>query len=370
MLSESNSIRATARMAGVSVNAVLRLFAAAARFSSEYQDQRLRCLNCRRIQLDEIWGFVYAKQKNVSRAKAAPPQAGDVWTWVALCPDSKLVASWRVGDRSQETATEFVQDLEGRLAHRIQLTSDGYHAYINAVGEAFGDEVDYAMLAKIYAPSEVDQRKLVISGSPDPDHISTSLVERQNLTMRMSMRRFTRRINGFSKKMLNHAYSVALRFMHYNFIRVHGSLDGLTPAQAAGVADRPYTLSWFVDRVEQTQPKPNRPKAYRPRKKPLNSHRIQEDMIYIIIPIDDDRTTDADRALIREKIGAVTGEVFSEYAPQFYAAQYEGSAKDLSEELGFEKEPEHPRMVVVESSAEHIFGYASNRFWKWMAGHE
>ena len=267
MLAEGDSIRATARMAGVSVNAVLRLFAAAARFSSEYQDQKLRCLASKRIQLDEIWGFVYAKQKNVARAQAAPPQAGDVWTWVAIDPDSKLVSSWRVGDRTQETATEFVQDLEGRLAGRIQLTSDGYHAYINAVSEAFGSDVDYAMLAKIYTPAEVDQRKIVLAGDPDPDHISTSLVERQNLTMRMSIRRFTRRTNGFSKKLLNHAYSVALHFMYYNFIRPHASLDGLTPAQAAGVADRPYTMGWFVERVEQAAPKPNRPKAYRPRQR-------------------------------------------------------------------------------------------------------
>lgn len=267
MLAEGNSIRATARMAGVSVNAVLRLFAAAARFSSEYQDQKLRHLTSKRIQLDEIWGFVYAKQKNVARAKAAPPQAGDVWTWVAIDPDNKLVVSWRVGDRTQETATEFVQDLEGRLANRIQLTSDGYHAYINAVGEAFGEDVDYAMLAKIYTPAEVSQRKIVLAGDPDPDHISTSLVERQNLTMRMSIRRFTRRTNGFSKKLLNHAYSVALHFMYYNFIRVHASLDGLTPTQAAGVADRPYTMGWFVERVEQASPKPNRPRAYKPRQR-------------------------------------------------------------------------------------------------------
>ena len=267
MLAEGNSIRATARMAGVSVNAVLRLFAAAARFSSEYQDQKLRHLTSKRIQLDEIWGFVYAKQKNVAQAKAAPPQAGDVWTWVAIDPDSKLVASWRVGDRTQETAAEFVQDLEGRLANRIQLTSDGYHAYINAVSSAFGEDVDYAMLAKIYSAAEVDQRKIVLAGDPDPDHISTSLVERQNLTMRMSIRRFTRRTNGFSKKLLNHAYSVALHFMYYNFIRVHSSLDGLPPAQAAGVADRPYTMGWFVERVEQASPKPNRPRAYRPRQR-------------------------------------------------------------------------------------------------------
>ena len=267
MLAEGNSIRATARMAGVSVNAVLRLFAAAARFSSEYQDQKLRHLTSKRIQLDEIWGFVYAKQKNVAQAQAAPPQAGDVWTWVAIDPDSKLVASWRVGDRTQETAAEFVQDLEGRLANRIQLTSDGYHAYINAVSSAFGEDVDYAMLAKIYSAAEVDQRKIVLAGDPDPDHISTSLVERQNLTMRMSIRRFTRRTNGFSKKLLNHAYSVALHFMYYNFIRVHSSLDGLTPAQAAGVADRPYTMGWFVERVEQASPKPNRPRAYRPRQR-------------------------------------------------------------------------------------------------------
>lgn len=266
-LVEGMGIRATARTADVSKLTVARLLKAAGQTCATYQDQALRDLSCTRIEVDEIWSFVYAKEKNVERAKKAPRGAGDVWTWVATCPETKLVPSWRIGDRTLDTAATFMKDLQSRLAHRVQLTSDGHKAYLEAVEEAFGCDVDYAMLQKIYAADELELKAERIMGEPDVDLISTSIVERQNLTMRMSIRRFTRRTNAFSKKIENHAYAVALHFMHYNFCRIHMSLD-VTPAMAAGVTPKLYDLDWVAGLIETDAPKPRRPKTYQPRKKP------------------------------------------------------------------------------------------------------
>jgi len=259
LLCEGNSLRATSRVADVAYNSVAKLFVDAARACLDYQDRTLRNLKCRRVQLDEIWSFVYAKQKNVSRAKAAPIDAGDVWTWVAIDAETKLVPSWRIGDRSSETAIAFVDDLAKRLANRVQITSDRHKPYLEAIEGAFGGDVDYGMLIKIYGPAPEGQRlyspaeciakKERIEGNLDPKHISTSYVERQNLTVRMQMRRFTRLTNAFSKKVENHALSVALHYMHYNFCRIHKSLR-VTPAMAAGVTDRLRSVADIVAVLE------------------------------------------------------------------------------------------------------------------------
>ena len=261
-LVEGMSLRATARTADVSKNTVVKLLVDAGKACSEYQSRVLRDLPCRRIEVDEIWSFVYAKEKNVPRAKNAPPEAGDVWTWTAICADTKLVPSWRIGDRSSATAIEFLDDLRARLANRVQLTSDGHRAYLDAVEGAFGGDVDFAMLIKLYggvqgkdsgtrySPAQCTGiRRNVISGDPDPELVSTSYVERQNLTMRMSMRRFTRLTNAFSKKVENHGYAVALHFMYYNFCRIHRTLR-VTPALEAGVTDRLWEISDIVKLVE------------------------------------------------------------------------------------------------------------------------
>ena len=261
LLCEGSSLRATNRLADVAYNSVAKLFVDAVRACLDYQDRTLRNLKCRRVQLDEIWSFVYAKQKNVSRAKAAPIDAGDVWTWVAIDAETKLVPSWRIGDRSSETAIAFVDDLAKRLATRIQVTSDGHKAYLEAIEGAFGGDVDYGMLIKVYGPAPEGHRRYSpaecigahkerIEGNPDPKHISTSYVERQNLTMRMQMRRFTRLTNAFSKKIENHALSVALHYMHYNFCRIHKSLR-VTPAMAAGVTNRLWSIADIVNILEQ-----------------------------------------------------------------------------------------------------------------------
>ena len=269
LLVEGNSIRATARIAQVSKNTVNKLLIDAGKACEVYQSKALRDLPCKRIQVDEIWSFIYAKEKHVARAKAAPPEAGDVWTWTAMCADTKLIASWRVGDRSGATAIDLMDDLRPRLAHRVQLTTDGHKAYLEAVEGAFGGDVDYAQLIKLYgqldagkeaarrySPAECKGiKKRRIEGRPDPDHISTSYVERQNLTMRMSIRRFTRLTNAFSKKIENHAYSVALHFMYYNFCRVHSS-PRVTPAMAAGVTNRLWDVEDIVGLVEEAEPKP------------------------------------------------------------------------------------------------------------------
>ena len=276
-LVEGMSVRATARTADVSKNTVARLLTLVGKVCWEYQAEALHELPCTRIQVDEIWSFIYAKEKNVPRAKSAPPEAGDVWTWTAMCADTKLVPSWVIGDRSGETAMEFMDDLRPRLANRVQLTSDGHKAYLEAVEGAFGGDVDYAQLVKLYGSQEgkgdekryspakcTGIRKTKIEGSPDPADISTSYVERQNLTMRMSMRRFTRLTNAFSKKIENHAHAVALHFMYYNFCRIHSTLK-ITPAMAAGVTTRLWEIGDIVDLIEAVEPKPGPRGPYRKR---------------------------------------------------------------------------------------------------------
>ncbi|MGD9866720.1 MAG: IS1 family transposase [Hyphomicrobiales bacterium] len=262
MLCEGNSIRAVVRMTGASKNTVVKLMTDAGKACAWYHDARVRDLAAKRIQVDEIWSFTYAKQKNVARAKAAPEGAGDTWTWTAIDADSKLMVSWLVGGRDSEYAIAFMDDLRSRLANRVQLTSDGHAAYLEAVEGAFGGDIDYAMLVKLYgaapesakgrySPAEcVGARKTRIEGNPDPRHVSTSYAERQNLNMRMHMRRFTRLTNAFSKKVENHTHAVALFSTYYNFVRIHKTLR-MTPAMAAGVSDRLWEIGDLVAVLEE-----------------------------------------------------------------------------------------------------------------------
>lgn len=253
LLCEGMAIRAITRVTGASKNTIAKLLADAGRACAEYQDKALRDLPCKRVQLDEIWSFVYAKNDNVKHAKAAPKGAGDAWTWTALCADTKLLISTLVGGRDTEYALHFVDDLRGRLAERVQITSDGHRAYLQAMDTVFGEDADYAMLVKHYGSSPQSEvryspaictgaTKRRVSGDPDHKHVSTSFVERQNLTMRMHMRRFTRLTNGFSKKLENHAAAVSLHQMFYNFVRIHQTLK-VTPAMAAGVTDKLWEMS-------------------------------------------------------------------------------------------------------------------------------
>jgi IS1 family transposase len=270
MLVEGNSLRATSRMADVAYNSVLKLVSEAGRACSDYQDRVLRNLPCKHIQVDEIWAFCYTKQKNVERAKTPVDGAGDIWTWTAICADCKLVPSWLVGARDAEYVSAFMHDLKQRLRYRVQLTSDGHRVYLEAVETAFGADVDYAMLIKLYGtPPEAEMRyspseyivvqTQSIQGNPEYEHISTSYVERQNLTMRMAMRRFTRLTNGFSKKAENHAYAVALHYMYYNFGRIHKTLR-VTPAMEAGVSDHVWTMEEIAALMDANQmPKPRGP---------------------------------------------------------------------------------------------------------------
>lgn len=247
-LVEGNSIRSTVRITGAAKNTVTKLLVDVGKACSEYQNRVLVDLPCKRIECDEIWSFCYAKRKNVPEDKKGQFGYGDVWTWTAICADTKLAVSWIVGDRSAETGAVLMKDLAPRLKNRVQLTTDGHNAYLVAVEEGFGSEIDYAMLIKIYGKDVEGQRRYsppqiigtnsqTIQGHPDVAHVSTSYAERQNLTMRMSMRWFTRLTNAFSKKVENLAHSVSLHFMYYNFVRVHRSLR-VTPAMAAGVTDR------------------------------------------------------------------------------------------------------------------------------------
>jgi IS1 family transposase len=260
MMAEGISLRSITRLTSISRTTSLKLLADAGEAFSEYQDRVLVNLPCKRMQVDEAWAFCYAKQKNVAKAKAAPAGAGDIWTWIGLCADTKLVASWYVGARDSEAAIEFMSDLAPRLKSRVQLTSDGHRPYLEAVEGAFGGQIDYATLVKTYGPAPDGQRRYSppvctgvyrnrVEGNPDPKYVSTSFVERQNLNVRMGNRRMTRLTNGFSKKAQNHAHMMAIYFMHYNFVRIHQTLK-ITPAMAAGVTSKLWEMSDMVKVLE------------------------------------------------------------------------------------------------------------------------
>ena len=278
LLVEGMSMRAVSRATGVSINTVTKLLVDAGEACAEYHDRTVHAVNARRVQCGEIWSFCYAKSKNVPAAKAAPECAGDVWSWTALDADTKLILAYEVGDRSGATALEFMNDLWLRLANRVQLTTDGKSAYLEAVEGAVGADIDYAMLVKLYGPPAghaferrysqpecigIDIRR--VHGYPDPDHISTSYVERKNLTMRMGTRRFTRLTNGFSKKIEHHLHMLSLYFVHYNFVRIHKTLR-FTPAMAAGLTGTVHDMEWIVGLIDARAPTPNRPKIYRKRR--------------------------------------------------------------------------------------------------------
>src|SRR5205809_3887222 len=273
-LVEGNSIRSTGRMTDTSFNAVLQLVPKIGTVCAEFYDESMRNLTCRRLQADEIWQFCYAKDKNVPEAMRPKHSithpncedkslVGSVWTWIAIDADTKLVPSFHVGTRDAWCAFHFMQDLATRLTHRVQLTTDGHHAYLSAVGTAFGQDIDFAQLIKIYGASPEGEtryspakclgaRSEVRWGDPDPEHIATSYAERQNLTMRMGMRRFTRLTNAFSKKVENLEHALALHYVHYNFVRIHKTLR-CTPAMAAGVTDRLWTVRDIAALLEEPQ---------------------------------------------------------------------------------------------------------------------
>lgn len=252
LLCEGNSLRATSRLADVSINTVTKLLVDVGAACQAHHDATVRGLTSKRIQCDEIWSFTYAKQKNVPEEMRGQHGVGDTWTWTAIDADTKLAVSWLVGNRDAEYGRAFMQDVADRLANRVQLTTDGHSVYLDAVERAFGTDIDYAQLVKQYGPAPEGQRRYsppvcvgahkdALKGNPDQVHISTSYVERQNLTMRMHMRRFTRLTNAFSKKIENHAHAVALHFTFYNFVRIHKSLR-VTPAMQAGVTDHVWSL--------------------------------------------------------------------------------------------------------------------------------
>jgi IS1 family transposase len=261
MMAEGIALRAITRLTGISRTTLQKLLEDAGQAFSDYQDRVLVNLPCKRLQVDEAWSFCYAKQKNVATAKRAPEGAGDIWTWVGLDADTKLVASFYVGGRDSEAAMIFMDDLARRLANRVQLTSDGHRPYLEAVEGAFGCDIDYAQLIKIYGAAPEGQRRYSpaicmgarkhrIEGNPDPKHVSTSFSERQNLNIRMGNRRMTRLTNAFSKKAENHAHMMAIYFMHYNFVRIHQTLK-VTPARAAGVTSKLWEMPDMVRILEE-----------------------------------------------------------------------------------------------------------------------
>jgi len=277
MLVEGSSMRAVSRVAGVSINTVTKLLVDAGAACEAFHDKTVKNVASKRVQCDEIWSFVGSKARNTSFQKKLRGEAGDVWTWTALDSDSKLILNWVAGDRSGATAKVFMAGVAERLANRVQLTTDGHKAYLLAVDAAFGADVDYAMLDKIYGESPdrgpakryspaqcLGAQKKAIEGFPDPKHISTSHVERQNLTMRMSMRRFTRLTNGFSKKVDNHLDALALYFVYYNFCRIHKSLR-VTPAMAAGLTDELMDMSHIVKLIDDAEAAPKKRGPYKKR---------------------------------------------------------------------------------------------------------
>src|SRR6185312_199712 len=281
MLCEGSSMRSISRVCDVSINTVSKLLVDAGKVCIAYHDQNVRGLQCKRVQCDEIWSFCYSKERNVKGAKAAPAGAGNVWTWTALDAESKLIVSWAVGGRDAGTARDVMEDLQSRVKTRMQLTTDGLRLYLDAVQEAFGaDGIDYAQLVKIYgaAPGAGDERryspaecigakKVRVDGEPEAKHVSTSFVERQNLNMRMGMRRFTRLTNAFSKKVENHCHALSLYFMFYNFVRQHKSLNKLTPAMAAGISDRLWSMGDIVALADAAEGEPKKRGSYKPRQR-------------------------------------------------------------------------------------------------------
>ena len=266
-LVEGNSINGIVRMTGVAKNTVLKLLADLGSACLDYQDANIRNLPCKRLECDEIWEFCYAKEKNVPAEHKGEFGYGDVWTWTAIDADTKLVPCWHVGGRSGEDAWDFIANLRSRLANRVQLTTDGHRAYLDAIEGVFGADIDYAMLVKIYGPAEPEREArrryspaecigtdvTVVTGEPDKAHISTSYVERQNLTMRMSMGRFARLSNKFSKKIENHMHAISLHFLWYNFARPHKSLSKpypKTPAIAAGLTDHIWEIEEIVSLLD------------------------------------------------------------------------------------------------------------------------
>lgn len=260
-LVEGNSIRSTCRMTGAAKGTVIKLLEVAGKACLEYHDKTVRDLTSRRIQCDEIWAFCHSKESNVPEEHKGEPGFGDTWTWVAIDADTKLAVSWLVGDRNAETASVFMDDVASRVNGRVQLTTDGHAAYLIAVEGAFGFDVDFTQLIKLYGASLESERRYsppvcigtetrVVQGNPDPMHVSTAYIERQNLTMRMSMRRFTRLTNAFSKKIENLMYAVSLHFLYYNFCRPHASLKGKTPAMAAGLFNHVWEIPEIVALIE------------------------------------------------------------------------------------------------------------------------
>jgi len=259
LLVEGCSIRSTCRIADVSKNTVTKLLVDVGRACEKFHDETVKGIKAERVQADEIWSFVYAKDKNASDEMKEKGTAGDVWTWTAIDANSKLIVSWHVGNRDAESAHIFMNDVASRLSHKVQLTTDGLHAYLEAVDDAFALDIDYAQLVKIYGSSEgntgtekrysparyTSSKKKIISGEPNDKFISTSYIERQNLTMRMHMRRFTRLTNAFSKKLDNHCHAIALHFVYYNFVKIHSSLR-VPPAMQAGLIKRLMTIEDIV----------------------------------------------------------------------------------------------------------------------------
>lgn len=281
MLCEGSSMRSISRIADVSINTVSKLLADAGDAALVMHHENVQNVTASRIQCDEIWSFCYAKEKNVKKAKAAPAEAGDVWTWTAIDADTKLIVTYLIGGRDAGYAQEFIEDLKTRLANRVQLTTDGHHAYLQAVENSFGEDIDYTMLIKLYGqgpegqhryspPECVGTRKKRVMGRPKAEHVSTSYVERQNLTMRMSMRRFTRLTNGFSKKYDNHVHALALYFYHYNFCRIHKSLR-VTPAMEAKLTDRIWSFDDLIAKVDEMNPLPAKRGPYKKTKNKLEN---------------------------------------------------------------------------------------------------
>jgi IS1 family transposase len=282
MLCEGSSMRSVSRLADVSINTVAKLLIDAGKFCAAFHDDKVIGVQASRIQCDEIWSFTYAKAKNVAAAKAAPDNAGDTWTWTGIDADSKLIVSWLVGGRDGEYAMAFMDDLRSRLANRVQLTTDGHKAYLQAVEGAFGDDVDYAILHKVYgntpesakgkySPAEcIGTQKHRITGEPDIKYVSTSFIERSNLTMRMHNRRFTRLTNAFSKKFESHVHMIAIWTVWYNWVRIHKSLR-VTPAMQAGLTDKLLSFEEIVEAMDLVAPKAGRPKIYKKRDQEISN---------------------------------------------------------------------------------------------------